>query len=80
VKITDAQGTLVPDAADLVKFTISGEGTIAGVDNGFQASHEPFKADFRKVYNGMCLVIVQSGENAGKIKLSASAEDSNRPL
>ena len=74
VKITDAQGTLVPDAADLVKFTISGEGTIAGVDNGFQASHEPFKADFRKAYNGMCLVIVQSGENAGKIKLSASAE------
>jgi beta-galactosidase len=74
VKITDARGVVVPDAADLVKFSISGEGILAGVDNGFQASHESFKADFRKAYNGLCLVIVQSGESSGQIKLSALAE------
>jgi len=74
VKITDDKGVLVPEADNLVKFSLSGKGTIAGVDNGFQASHEPFKADFRKAYNGMCLVILQSGKSNGQIRLTASSE------
>lgn len=74
VKITDDEGVTVPYADNLVKFSISGEGSIAGVDNGYQASHEPFKADFRKAYNGMCLVILQSGKNNGQIRLTASSE------
>lgn len=74
VSILDAEGNLVPDADNRVRFSISGEGTIAGVDNGYQASMEPFKADQRKAYKGLCLAIVQSGEKAGKITLEASSE------
>ena len=59
-------GNLVPMLTTSLKFSITGEGTIAGVDNGFQASHEPFKADSGKAYNGMCLVILQSTTNSGK--------------
>jgi beta-galactosidase len=74
VKITDANGVLVPNADYLVNFTISGEGFIAGVDNGYQASLEPFKANYRKAFNGMCLAIIQSNGKPGKITLEASSE------
>ncbi len=74
VKILDANGNPVPDAASLVQFKLQGEGTIAGVDNGFQASLEPFKADYRKAYNGLCLAIVQAKDKAGKLTLTASSE------
>jgi beta-galactosidase len=74
VKILDDEGNLVPHASNLVKFSCTGEANIAGVDNGFQASIEPFKADYRKAYNGMCLVIVQSTAKSGKAKIVATSE------
>lgn len=73
VRILDAQGNLVPDADNLVQFKLEGEATIAGVDNGFQASMEPFKANYRKAYRGLCLAIVQAKNKAGKIKLTATS-------
>jgi beta-galactosidase len=74
VKVLDAQGTLVPDANNLVHFTLSGEGKIAGVDNGCETDLGPFKADQRKAFNGLALVVVQSAEKAGKISLEASSD------
>jgi beta-galactosidase len=74
VKITDKDGNLVPNADNLIHFKISGEGFIAGVDNGYQASMEPFKANYRKAFKGMCLVIIQSNGKPGKITLEASAD------
>ncbi|SMC38486.1 beta-galactosidase GalB [Pedobacter africanus] len=71
VSILDDEGNLVPGADNLVKFKLEGGGRIAGVDNGFQASLEPFKADYRKAYRGLCLAIVQAGNKAGKLKLTA---------
>lgn len=75
VKILDKDGTLVPYADNLVNFEISGEGKIVGVDNGSQTSHEPFKANYRKAFNGLCLAIIQSNGKAGKIKLTAKSEN-----
>jgi beta-galactosidase len=74
VKVVDEEGTLVPHADNLINFEIKGEGFIAGVDNGCQTSHEPFKANYRKAFNGMCLVIVQAKEKPGKILLEATSE------
>ncbi|MBF9221242.1 beta-galactosidase GalB [Hymenobacter ruricola] len=74
VRVLDAAGNLVPDAANLVKFTVSGPGFVAGVDNGYQASMEPFKASERKAYNGMCLTIIQTEEQAGAITIKATAD------
>ncbi|MFH1195869.1 MAG: beta-galactosidase GalB [bacterium] len=74
VKILDKDGTLIPDADNLVQFKIEGEGKIAGVDNGCQTSMESFKADHRKAFNGLCLVVVQSTENKGKITITAVSE------
>ena len=75
VKILDKDGTLVPYADNLVNFEITGEGKIAGVDNGSQTSHEPFKANYRKAFNGLCLAVIQSNGKAGKIKLTAKSEN-----
>ncbi|WP_129717666.1 glycoside hydrolase family 2 TIM barrel-domain containing protein [Pedobacter sp. SYP-B3415] len=74
VDIVDEKGNLVPDAEQLVTFRLEGPGSIAGVDNGFQASVEPFKANYRKAYRGKCLVIVRPGSVEGSIKLTASAD------
>ncbi len=74
ISIVDENGNLVPEANHLVNFSIEGEGVIVGVDNGYQASLEPFKANYRRAFNGLCLAIVQASETAGKIVLKASAE------
>lgn len=74
VSVLDANGNLVPDADNLVQFKISGEGFIAGVDNGYQASMESFKANHRKAFNGVCLAIIQSQEKSGEIILEATSE------
>jgi beta-galactosidase len=73
VKITDKNGNLVPDADNLVEFTWSGEGDIAAVANGYPASHEAFKAAFRKTYKGLCMVIIRSTSKKGEFHLNAHA-------
>jgi beta-galactosidase len=75
VKILDKDGTMVPYADNLVNFEVSGEGKIVGVDNGSETSHEPFKANYRKAFNGMCLVVVQSNNKKGKIIINAVSKD-----
>ncbi len=74
VKILDADGNLVPDAANDVKFSVTGDGSIAGVDNGSETSLESFKADHRKAFNGLCLLVVKSSEKAGSIHITASSD------
>jgi beta-galactosidase len=73
VRILDKDGNVVPTADNLVNFKISGEGSIAAVDNGDEVSHDPFKADYRKAFNGLALVIVQGKEKAGSITLTATS-------
>ncbi len=75
VKITDDKGNLVPDAGNTVNFDVQGEGFIAGVDNGYQAGLESFKADHIKAFNGMCLLIVQSNGNKGTIQITAVSDN-----
>jgi len=43
VRINDAAGRIVPDAGNLVSFSLTGPGRIIGVGNGDPASHEPDK-------------------------------------
>ena len=73
VKVTDAKGVLVPNADHLIHFDIEGAGKIAGVDNGNAISLEPHKANERKAFSGMCLVVIQSNGKPGSIKLKASS-------
>jgi beta-galactosidase len=74
VKVVDQNGTLSPHADNMIHFEIEGAGCIAGVDNGHQISHEPFKANYRRAFNGMCLVVIQSTEIPDTITLQAKSE------
>ncbi len=74
VKVLDKNGVMVPYADNLVNFKISGQGKIVGVDNGSETDHEPFKADYRKAFNGECLVVIQSKNGKGKITLNATSK------
>ena len=75
VKIEDKNGNFCPLADNLVKFKLDGPGSIAAVGNGNAASVEPFQADYRKAFNGLCMLIVKSkkGEN-GSIKVEAFSD------
>lgn len=74
VKVVDAEGNVVPNADNLVTFKVAGDAKIVGVDNGNPISHEPFKASYRKAFNGLCLAVLQSGEKTGKVTLTATSE------
>jgi beta-galactosidase len=73
VKVVDRNGTLVPLADNSIEFEVIGPGSIAGVDNGNQISHESFKAKQRKAFHGLALAIVQSKQKPGRIVLKASS-------
>ncbi|MGH8024988.1 MAG: glycoside hydrolase family 2 TIM barrel-domain containing protein [Limisphaerales bacterium] len=73
-KITDRHGIEIPDANNLISFTVSGPGEVAAVDNGDNASHEPFQAAERHAYEGECVAFVRATSGSGEIKLSASAK------
>jgi beta-galactosidase len=73
VRILDAQGRVVPVAANEVSFEVQGEGKLIGVDNGDVMSIESFKGSGRKAFNGLCLAIVQSTAKPGRIQMTATS-------
>jgi beta-galactosidase len=74
VEVVDRNGVLVPKANNLIKFNVSGQGFIAGVDSGDPISMESFKGNQHTALNGKALCIVQSNGNKGIINITASAE------
>jgi beta-galactosidase len=73
VDILDAQVTLVPNASNLVNFTIEGPGVLVGVDNGNAISLESYKGKSRSAFSGKVMAIVQSTKTAGTITLKVTS-------
>jgi len=73
VQIVDENSKIVPVADNEIAFSLEGEGSLIGVDNGNPRSHEDFKSNRRKAFNGLCLAIVQSTARAGRIRVSATS-------
>jgi beta-galactosidase len=74
VEVLDENGILVPNAGTQILFSLEGDGTIAGVDNGNPVSHESMKGSAIKAFNGKCMGMVQAGEKRGTVTLTASAQ------
>ncbi|HYK44107.1 MAG TPA: glycoside hydrolase family 2 TIM barrel-domain containing protein, partial [Parafilimonas sp.] len=74
VSITDKDGNPVPDASNLIHYSISGEGFIAGLDNGSETDLASFKGHDHKTFNGLGLAVIQSNGTKGKINLTATAD------
>lgn len=77
ISVIDKDGREVPNADNLIKFSIKGDAKIIGVGNGDPSSHEPDKcvdgAWQRALFNGKCQVIVQAGTKPDLIKFEATA-------
>ncbi len=77
VKVLDKDGNLVPKADNLVKFKLSGAGTITSTDNGSETDHDSFQTHNRHAFNGLALAILKSSDKAGKIRLTATSAGLN---
>ena len=75
VEVVDKEGNLCPWADQNIQFTLTGEGKIAGVDNGSPFSLERFQANSRHAFFGKCMVVVQAGKAPSVIKLTAKGVD-----
>jgi beta-galactosidase len=73
VSIVDSKGRVVPDAMNLVKFSLTGPASVVGVGNGDPSSHEPDKASQRRAFNGLCMALVGGSTRKGAITLRASS-------
>ena len=77
ITVIDKEGRKVPDANNMIDFSIFGPGKIIGVGNGDPSSHESDKCLDgpwqRSLFNGKCQVIIQSNGTAGVINLKAKS-------
>ena len=72
VSITDKDGNLIPNADHKIDFEVTGGGKLVGLDNGYQANLDSFKASSYKVFNGKCIAIIQSNGKKENVQLKAS--------
>ena len=73
VKIVDEKGRRVPVADNEVTFSVQGAGKLIGVGSGDPSCHDSDKSDKRKVFNGLCQAIIQTGKTSGAITVTASS-------
>jgi beta-galactosidase len=78
ISVVDKQGREVPDAANLVRFSIKGDARIIGTGNGDPSSHEQDRyndtAAQRTLFNGKAQVILQAGKTPSNISFIARAD------
>lgn len=73
VEVLDEEGSVVPDTDHLIRFSVEGPGVIVGTDNGDPTNPNSLKKPERNLFNGKCLVVVQSDIKAGKIMVVAES-------
>ena len=74
VNVLDKDGNFVPDADNLIKFTLSGPADNIGVDNGDPLDLASTKINQRKAFNGKCLMILQAKHSAGEVVVEAGSD------
>ena len=78
ISVVDRNGREVPDANNLIHFSVKGDAKIIGVGNGDPSSHEQDKyydtAAERHLFNGKAQVIIVAGKTPGSIGFEARSE------
>jgi beta-galactosidase len=74
IDVVDAQGNVVPDADNLIRFDVTGNGKLLAVDNGNQGDLNSFKLHERKAYKGHAYAVVQASHISGTIQISIQAD------
>ena len=81
IEIQDRKGRIVPDACQMLNFSLAGDGRILGVGNGdpaYLGSDHPNELDCHKfqipAFNGLAQVILQSSRQASSLQLTCKAD------
>ncbi len=74
VSVRDKCGVVVPDADNLIKFEVMGDGYLRGVGNGDPKSHESDVLPERHAYCGLCQALVTSNVGADAISVRVYSE------
>jgi beta-galactosidase len=72
-EILDSQGRVVPTANNEITFEVLGEGRLIGADSGDPESHEDYRSNRRRAFNGLGVAIVQATGAAGQIRVNATS-------
>ena len=75
VSLVDANGTLIPDAADQLTFKVDGAGTFRAACNGDATSLDPFTHPTMRLFAGQLVVVVQSAKEKGNLVLTVNDEE-----
>ena len=70
VSLVDKNGTLCPDAASRLQFSVTGAGTYKAACNGDATSLEPFTQPQMSLFHGQLVVICQAGKKSGVMTLT----------
>ena len=69
----DSRGVTAPSAGNLVRFTVSGPGRLAGVDNGRQENAAGYQQPQVTTFNGLAVAIIRSTGQPGAIEVTATS-------
>ncbi len=73
--VEDANGLMVPNAMNHIRFNLKGPGELVATGNGDAASHVSFQSPEMNAFNGLCLAIVRAKNGEpGKITLEAQSD------
>ena len=70
VSLVDKNGTLCPDAANRLQFSVTGAGTYRAACNGDATSLEPFTEPQMSLFHGQLVVVCQAGKKPGVMTLT----------
>ena len=70
VSLVDKNGTLCPDAANRLEFSVTGAGTYKAACNGDATSLEPFTQPQMSLFHGQLVVVCQASKTPGVMTLT----------
>lgn len=88
IELLDANGTVLPNASDELKITVTGAGILQGVANANMIDMDPYAAHraaglntaHRKMWHGQALAVIRSTHKAGKITLRVEGAGFSRTI
>ncbi len=78
VEALDRDGHPAPLAHNRIHITVDGPARIAGVGNGNPQSFRPFQADHVDLFYGKAMLILGSGRETGRVRVTAAADGLER--
>lgn len=76
-RVVDTEGNLVHGASPELKWSVSGQGELIGLENGDPIDSTHYRSNSRKAFHGMGVALVQSNSETGKIEVNVEAEGLN---